>query len=325
MKRLMTYVAVVVLLILISIGVLEYITPPPPQPPRFPAPPPVHGTSASLFWANQDITLADKNGELKIYPASTTKMLTCIIALEEGHDKLEQEAVITPFAMHQDGTLVGITPAKPITLHQLLYGMMLVSGNDAAVAAAETTGGSYSRFIQMMNEKAESIGARHSHFNNANGLTDPNHYSTANDMARIGAYAMRNPQFREIVGMKTYPMRFKDGSTRIIRNRNEFLESGFSGANGIKTGMTDAAGKCLVASAIRNGNLMVVSVYNDNARWQDVQSWLTYGFTCAEAWDRYQKELKAEPIVFKWVNQVMGREPNEEQTKKVQKTEVFGL
>ena len=120
-------------------------------------------------------------------------------------------------------------------------------------------------------------------------------------------------------------MRFKDGSTRIIRNRNEFLESGFSGANGIKTGMTDAAGKCLVASAIRNGNLMVVSVYNDNARWQDVQSWLTYGFTCAEAWDRYQKELKAEPIVFKWVNQVMGREPNEEQTKKVQKTEVFGL
>ena len=133
---------------------------------------------------------------------------------------------------------------------------------------------------------------------------------------------MRNPQFREIVGMKTYPMRFKDGSTRIIRNRNEFLESGFSGANGIKTGMTDAAGKCLLASAIRNGNLMVVSVYNDNARWQDVQSWLTYGFTCAEACDRYQKELKAEPIVFKWVNQVMGREPNEEQTKKVQKTEV---
>ena len=181
MKRLMTYVAVVVLLILVSIGVLEYITPPPPQPPRFPAPPPVHGTSASLFWANQDITLADKNGDLKIYPASTTKMLTCIIALEEGHDKLEQEAVITPFAMHQDGTLVGITPDKPITLHQLLYGMMLVSGNDAAVAAAETTGGSYSRFIQMMNEKAESIGARHSHFNNANGLTDPNHYSTAND------------------------------------------------------------------------------------------------------------------------------------------------
>ena len=134
MKRLMTYVAVVVLLILVSIGVLEYITPPPPQP--------VHGTSASLFWANQDITLADKNGDLKIYPASTTKMLTCIIALEEGHDKLEQEAVITPFAMHQDGTLVGITPDKPITLHQLLYGMMLVSGNDAAVAAAETTGGS---------------------------------------------------------------------------------------------------------------------------------------------------------------------------------------
>ena len=78
------HVAVVVLLILVSIGVLEYITPPPPQPPRFPAPPPVHGTSASLFWANQDITLADKNGDLKIYPASTTKMLTCIIALEEG-------------------------------------------------------------------------------------------------------------------------------------------------------------------------------------------------------------------------------------------------
>lgn len=267
--------------------------------------------SAALIDGNTGEMLADKEGNLKSYPASTTKILTCIIALEEGKDKLEQNAVITPRAMKQDGTNLGIRPDMPLTLHQMLYGMMLVSGNDSAVATAETVGGSYDRFIEMMNEKAAAIGAKNSHFANPNGLTNPNHYTTAEDMAKIAAYAMKNPAFRDIVKRKTYPMTYRNGIYRNVVNRNEFLSSGYAGANGIKTGMTEAAGDCLVASAERDGKLMIVVLYNDSKRWQDVKTWLDYGFTAAKAEDEYQAALAAEPAIYKFVNRVLGKEPKE--------------
>ncbi len=290
-------------------GVLVWMTPEPPIPPVLPPPPSTRAVSAALIDGKTGELLGEKEGELKIYPASTTKILTCIIALEEGKAKLGTDAVISSRAMSQDGTNLGLRPDMPISLQEVLYGMMLVSGNDAAVSVAETVGGSYERFIEMMNEKAASIGVSHSHFVNPNGLTDPNHYTTAKDMVKIAAYAMRNPDFREIVKEPTYHMTYRNGLWRGIENRNEFLTSGYEGANGVKTGMTEAAGECLVASAERNGELLIVAFYDDTNRWNETKTWLDYGFACLAAKAAYEKALAEEPALYKWVNQTLGREP----------------
>lgn len=303
MKKVIVYISGVVFFLSICLGIAVYVTPPPPTPPDIIKPPPIQGASAALLWTNKNKIIAEKNGDSAIYPASTTKILTCIIALEEGHTLLKK-----------DGTLLGISPDNPIILEQLLYGMMLVSGNDAASAVAETVGGEYHRFIQMMNEKANIIGCTNSHFSNASGLTDPAHYSTAVDMTKIAAYAMNNQMFRDIVSKKIYNMTYVDGTVQLIKNRNEFLDSKYYGANGIKTGMTEAAGECLVASAERNGQLLIMSVYNDEARWQDVQKWLNYGFSIIEQEEKYQKELAEEPRIYKWINQLLGKELYEEKT-----------
>ncbi|MBS6480106.1 D-alanyl-D-alanine carboxypeptidase family protein [Dialister pneumosintes] len=314
MKKVIVYISGVVFFLSICLGIAVYVTPPPPTPPDIIKPPPIQGASAALLWTNKNKIIAEKNGDSAIYPASTTKILTCIIALEEGHTLLKKEANISSFSIKQDGTLLGISPDNPIILEQLLYGMMLVSGNDAASAVAETVGGEYHRFIQMMNEKANIIGCTNSHFSNASGLTDPAHYSTAVDMTKIAAYAMNNQMFRDIVSKKIYNMTYVDGTVQLIKNRNEFLDSKYYGANGIKTGMTEAAGECLVASAERNGQLLIMSVYNDEARWQDVQKWLNYGFSIIEQEEKYQKELAEEPRIYKWINQLLGKELYEEKT-----------
>lgn len=311
MKKLLALLVLAVVFAGIAFGILALITPEPPKKPELPPPPKAGAVSAALIDGNTGEILAEKEGTLKVYPASTTKILTCIIALEEGKDKLEQNAVISQRAMKQDGTNLGIRPDMPLSLHQMLYGMMLISGNDSAVAAAETVGGTYDRFIEMMNEKAAAIGAKNSHFENPNGLTNPNHYTTAEDMAKIAAYAMKNPDFRDIVKRKTYPMTYRNGIYRNVANRNEFLSSGYEGANGIKTGMTEAAGDCLVASAERDGQLIIVTLYNDSKRWQDVKTWLDYGFAAAKAEKDYREALEAEPGIYKFVNRMLGKEPKE--------------
>lgn len=307
MKKLLSILLLLLIVCGCGLGALIWVTPPPPTPPMIAPPPPSKAVSAALIDGNTGEVLADKEGSLRIYPASTTKILTCIIALEEGKAKLDQNAVISPRAMAQDGTNIGLRPDMPLSLHQLLYGMMLISGNDAAVSVAETVGGSYGRFIEMMNEKAASIGVHDSHFANPNGLTNPNHYTTAYDMAKIAAYAMKNPDFRDIVKRPSYPMTYRNGVYRNVENRNEFLTSHYEGANGVKTGMTEAAGDCLVASAERDGRLMIVALYDDTDRWKEARTWLDYGFAEAEKKAEYERKLAAEPKVYKLVNQLLGR------------------
>lgn len=308
MKRFFRYLFTILVVCAAGIGGAVYMTPPPPAKPVFPDPPATKAVAAAVINGDTGQLYGEKNGLLKVYPASTTKILTCIIALEEGRDRLNQDTVVTPLAMAQDGTNLGVRPDMPISLHEVLHGMMLVSGNDAAVAVAETVGGSYGRFVEMMNEKAASIGAAHSHFANPNGLTNPDHYTTAEDMVKIAAYAMKNPDFRAIVREPVHKMVYRDGMYRLVENRNEFLKSGYAGANGIKTGTTDAAGDCLIASAERDGTLIIVGVYNDDKRWDDVKAWLDYGFEADRVEKAYEAELAAEPAFYKWVNQKLGRE-----------------
>lgn len=308
MKRFFCGLVLLLALLGAAAAAVVYTTPPPPAKPVFPPPPETGAAAAVVLEAGSGRIYAEKNGGQKIYPASTTKILTCIIALEEGKARLEGDAVITSLAMSQDGTTIGLRPDVPLSLHELLYGMMLVSGNDAAVSVAETVGGSYGRFIEMMNEKAASIGVSHSHFNNPSGLTDAAHYTTAADMVKIAAYAMKNPLFREIVREKRHMMVYRDGMVREVENRNEFLSGGYRGANGIKTGMTEAAGDCLVASAEQDGVLMIAAVYNDEARWKDVEQWLDYGFAADRVQKEYERAVREEPPFYKWVNQKLGRE-----------------
>lgn len=295
-------------IIFTALLILIKLTPPPPKRPEIKPIPENEAISVAIMDGNNGILLGGKEENLRVYPASTTKILTCIIALEEGKNKLSNNAIITQRAMNQEGTCLGIRSDLPIKLNELLYGMMLVSGNDAAVAIAETVGGTYDNFIQMMNNKAGSIGVKNSNFVNPNGLTDKNHYTTASDMAKIAAYAMKNQDFRNIVKESSYMMSYNDGTVRKIENRNEFLESKYAGANGIKTGMTEAAGDCLVASAQRDGHLVIVSIYDDENRWKDAEKFLDYGFEVIKNEESYQKAMKEEPFIYKIVNKIMGNE-----------------
>ena len=157
--------------------------------------------------------------------------------------------------------------------------MMIVSGNDAAVAVAQTVAGSVPAFAKMMNDKAKELGAVNTHFLNPHGLTAQGHYSTAHDMAIIASYAMKKPEFREILSKKAYNMKYMDGHTEYVTTTNRFLKSGFEGANGIKTGFTNAAGDCLVASATRGQKTLIAVFYNDDYRWDDAPVWLEFGFS----------------------------------------------
>lgn len=233
--------------------------------------------SACLIDAEDNAVLYGKDEDRIMPPASTTKIMTAIVALEKG--KLDEPLIISQYAVNTEPSSLGLRTGDRITLREALAGMLLVSGNDAAVAVAETVAGSVPKFAEMMNEKARELGAYNTHFVNPHGLTAQGHYSTAHDMAIIAAYAMKNPLFREMVGRVSYNMKYMDGSTKYVTTTNRFLKSGFLGANGIKTGFTNAAGDCLVASATRGLKTMIAVFYNDDYRWDDARTWLEFGFS----------------------------------------------
>ncbi len=204
----------------------------------------------------------ERNADERCYPASTTKVLTCIIALEEA--KLSKKIKV-PSSADSDrvsGSVMGIHKKEVYTLEDLLYGLMLPSGNDAAIAIAVGLYGSVEAFADRMNGKAIEIGMLHSHFVTPNGLHDDDHYSTARDLAILSCYAMQNKTFREIVGTAQRTIESDSGRKIKLRSSNRFLRDYLSTAFepesvlypeaiGIKTGETNAAGKCLIAAAKR--------------------------------------------------------------------------
>ena len=215
-----------------------------------------------------------------VHPASTTKIVTLITALDQYKDKLDQPLQISWEAANTEPSCLGITPGDPLSIREALRGMMVVSGYDAAVAVAQTLGGSVAGYAEKMNQEAVKMGAAHTNFVNPNGLTAAHHHTTAIDMAKMAAYGMKNfPEFRYIVGLKSYDVKYMDGrAPKHVTTTNHFLTSGYPGANGIKTGFTNAAGECLVASATRNGHTLVLVLFNDDNRWTDAPTILDYGF-----------------------------------------------
>lgn len=240
-------------------------------------PPQLSAGAAVLMDTATGKVLYAKNPDVRMAPASTTKILTAMIALEKGH--LNDLITVGPNPPRVDGTRVYLVEGEQVTLENLLYGMLLNSGNDAALAIAEYYGGSAEGFARLMNEKAAALGALNSHFVTPNGLPDPNHYTTARDLAIIARAAMQDETFRRIVATKTRPWHGKEWETTLV-NQNKLLWN-YEGADGIKTGYTSEAHYTLVGSATRQGQSLIVVVLDEpggRAADKDAAALLDYGF-----------------------------------------------
>ncbi|WP_027366031.1 D-alanyl-D-alanine carboxypeptidase family protein [Desulfotruncus alcoholivorax] len=262
------------------------------------APEPV-GEAAILVDANNGQVLFDKNADRRMYPASTTKIITALLALERS--KPGDMVEVSERAAQIGGTRVGLQPGEKVRMEDLLYILMLSSANDAAIAIAEHVGGSVENFATLMNARAQKAGAKGTHFTNPHGMPDENHYTTARDMALISCEAMKNPAFRRIVGTTNYKVdrrkhlspELQQNIERLERiygpvqedfyNHNKLIWSnyyGYKGANGIKTGYTVEAGQCIIASADRNGRELIAVVLKSQGAnlWSDAAMLLDYGF-----------------------------------------------
>lgn len=250
------------------------------------APPTLSAQAAVLMDAKTGQVLYDRNMNKKLAPASTTKIMTAIIAIESG--RLDETTRVSIHAASTPGSSLNLYPGQSITLRELLTGLLLRSGNDAAVAIAEHLAGSLDAFVVIMNQKAGSIGALHTHFRNPHGLSAPNHVSTAFDLAWITRYALNNPTFAEIVGTKETNIEWLDrkgkSHDRNLRNTNKLLWM-LEDADGVKTGTTNAAGPCLVSSATRNNQKLIAVVLHDHSRWFDSMMLLKHGF---DTYDLYE-------------------------------------
>lgn len=218
-----------------------------------------------------------QNQDAKLFPASITKNLTAIIALEQGN--LNDRVKTSKLAREQDGNRVYLEYDEVVPMEKLLYGLMLNSGNDAAVAIAEHIDGSVEAFAERMNKKAIELGATHSHFINPNGLHDEFHYTTPYDMALIANYAMKHPKFREIVATQTYEWHGQVWESVLV-NINRMLWE-YEGATGIKTGYTDQAQQTITVSAKRGDRevlAVVMGVENRPQIRQEATQLLDYGF-----------------------------------------------
>lgn len=248
--------------------------------------PKVRAKGAVLIEQESGRVLFEKNAYEALPMASTTKIMTCIIALEEGH--LEDVVTVSSRATHAPEVKLHLKTGEKQYLGDLLYSLMLQSHNDSAVAIAEHIGGSVENFCEMMTAKAKELGAEHTSFKTPNGLDAEGHYASAYDMALIGAYALKNPEFVKIVTTPniSIPTTSLEGShTHDLQCKNRFFYS-YAGANGIKTGFTNKAGHCFVGGACRE-DMQLIGVAlaagwgnaGKTQKYTDVINMMNYGFS----------------------------------------------
>jgi D-alanyl-D-alanine carboxypeptidase len=242
-----------------------------------PAKPGSSAEASALIDVKSGRLLYAQQGDKRMRIASLTKIMTAIVAIEQG--KLSDQVTVSKNAFGKEGSSIYLKLGEEMSLHHLLYGLMLRSGNDAATAIAEHVGGSEEGFVYLMNEKARELGMEHSRFMNPHGLDHNDHYSTANDMAKLTAYALQNPVFQEIV--KTEVKKVPNPSEawdHVWSNKNKMLNM-YDGSDGVKTGYTKIAKRCLVSSATRNGQQLAVVTLNDPNDWLDHRNLLDWGFS----------------------------------------------
>lgn len=217
--------------------------------------------SAFAFDAETGRIFYQKNADTKRAMASTTKIATAITAIRHCDD-LDAEVAIGAESVGIEGTSIYLRVGEVLTVRELLYGLMLRSGNDAATALAYHCAGSIEKFAEMMNETAKVAGAKDTNFTNPHGLDDQNHYTTARDLAKITAFALENEDFREIVSTKSIKIKGNgEEAYRFLSNKNRLLNS-LEGCIGVKTGYTSKAGRCLVSACEREGLRVVCVVLN---------------------------------------------------------------
>lgn len=237
---------------------------------------PVSAVAAALVEAETGVLLFAHRGDVPLPMASTTKIMTAAIALEYG--KPQASFTIPKEAVGVEGSSLYLTEGEVFTVEELLYGLMLESGNDAAVALAMAVAGDVDSFVKLMNLKAAELGLKNTHFANPHGLTAEGHYTTAEELARITAYALGIEGFEEICSTKSKCLESEGHITRYLSNHNKLLSS-YSGMIGVKTGYTEAAGRCLVTAARRGDMTLVAVTLNDRDDWDDHRRMLDYGFS----------------------------------------------
>jgi D-alanyl-D-alanine carboxypeptidase len=248
--------------------------------PCFGTEPSVSAEHAVLIEASGGTVLFEKSGYERAPMASTTKIMTSILAIESG--ELDRIITVAPEAVGIEGSSVYLKAGEQLTMEELVYAVMLQSANDAAAAIACAIDGSTDAFAERMNRKAEELGLTNTHFTNPHGLDHEQHYTTAYDLARLAAYALQNSKFAEICSTPkhTIPQPETDG-VRVLVNHNRLLKS-YPQAIGVKTGYTKKSGRCLVSAAEKDGLRVIAVTLNAPDDWNDHREMLDYGFDSLE-------------------------------------------
>lgn len=234
-------------------------------------PPSISAKQAILIDGNSGEVLFEKNADEKGYPASTTKIMTALVTLdicEEIGAPVDTLVKIPAEAVGVEGSSLYLKKGEERTLENLLYGVMLRSGNDGATALASIMGGNVEHFVDLMNEKARKLGCTGTNFVNPSGLYDDNHYTTARDLSKIARCAMENKTFRQVVGAKSWEE---------YQNKNKTVFQ-YDGATGIKIGFTKMSGRTLVASSKRQGTELICVVLSDGNWFNDAYALMDYGY-----------------------------------------------
>ena len=255
------------------------------------AAPDVSAQSAILMEAESGKVLFQKNAFVRLPMASTTKIMTAIVAIESGN--IGRTVEISPKAVGVEGSSIYLCPGERLTLEQLLYALLLESANDAATAIAIEVAGSVEAFATLMNKKARDIGLTATHFTNPHGLDHGEHYTTAYDLAKLTRYALFNDTFRKMCATvrMTIPLKETEG-TRVLINHNKML-SRYSGAIGVKTGFTKKSGRCLVSAAEKDGMTLIAVTLNAPNDWNDHERMLDFGFS---KYKRLRLVATSEPV-----------------------------
>lgn len=239
--------------------------------------PDVSAQSACIIECNTEDVIYEKASTLPLPMASTTKIMTAIVVIE--NTPLDNVITVHQDATGIEGSSIYLCKGEKLTTKELLYALLLESANDAACALAVEVGGSVEGFVDMMNDKATELGLTNTNFTDPHGLSSDDHYTTAQDLARLMSYCMKNEKFAEITATKKFALKgSNDSYSRLLINHNKLLSS-FEGTKGGKTGFTKKAGRCLVSFCERNGVKLCAVTLNAPDDWNDHKKMYSYGFT----------------------------------------------
>lgn len=263
----------------------------------------LYALSAALMDGESGRVLFEKDGFKEMPMASTTKIMTCIIALEKGN--LDDAVTISKYAASMPDVQLNVLAGEKYRLKDLLYSLMLESHNDVAVAIAEHIGGSVEGFAKLMNDKAKELGCEHTNFVTPNGLDATNHHTTAVELCKIASYAIQNKDFIEITNTSSWQFsELTKGRTFTVSNKDKFLYM-YKGAIGVKTGFTNKAGYCFVGAVKRGDKTLISSVLgsgwppNKSFKWKDTTSLMDYGVNNFEKKDIFKADKEFKPAYVK--------------------------